>query len=313
MRRSSADVVSFGEVLWDVYETGPDTFRREPGGAPANLAVALARLGMRAAIVGAVSNDAFGDALAARLRAAGVDVSSIVRLPNRTGLAFVRRDARGEPSFLFYRHETADMMLAPKHVCASTLEGARFAALGTSTMVREPLASATRQFLALAAREGAAVALDLNVRAHLWKSPRAMRAAVAELASRAALVKGSRADLAALGGQAFVRRHARAATWIVTDGAGVARATGAHGTVEVPALRAKCVDATGAGDAFFAGVLAVLASRGAVPGSAAWGDPAVFSDALRVGHMLGRRVVSRVGAVSGLVRLGRELRILRTP
>ena len=310
---SARDVVAFGEILWDVYETGPDTFRREPGGAPANLAVALARLGMRAAIVGAVSRDAFGDALVARLAASGVDTSEIARLPARTGLAFVRRDARGEPSFLFYRHETADMMHGPAHLrpgCAR----ATFAVCGTSTMVREPLASATRRFLDLAERAGAAVAVDLNVRAHLWPTPRAMRAAMAELAERAAIVKASREDLAALGGEAFLRRHAPRAVHVVTSGAGVATAEGA-GRVERSALRAKCVDATGAGDAFFAGVLAVLASRGAVPGSAAFTDEAtfeaIFSDALRVGHMLGRRVVSKVGAVSGLVGLDRERRLLR--
>lgn len=303
-------VVTFGEVLWDIYETGRDTFRREPGGAPANLAVALARLGVRAAVVGAVSEDAFGDALVARLAAAGVDVSSVSRLPRRTGLAFVRRDERGEPTFLFYRRETADMALGPEHVRRPMVAGAAFAVLGTSTLVREPLASATRRFLELASRAGATVALDLNVRPHLWRGVRAMRAAAAELAGRAALVKGSRADLAALGGDAFLRRHARGATVVVTDGARPARATGAHGTVEVSAARARCVDATGAGDAFFAGVLAVLAARGAAPGSSAWSDPAVFSDALRVGHMLGRRVVSRVGAVASLVRLGEERKLV---
>ena len=304
------DVVAFGELLWDVYEIAPDTYRRMPGGAPANLAYALARLGARASIVGAVSRDAFGDALVARMRSAGVDVASVVRLPNRTGLAFVRRDRRGEPSFLFYRHETADMVLAAEHLKARMLR-AKFAVLGTSTLVREPLASATWRFVELAERANAALAVDLNVRAPLWPRPRAMRDAVAELASRAALVKASMADLEALGGERFLRRHAPNATWVLTAGAGRARAIGRHGAVELAALRTRCVDATGAGDAFFAGVLAVLAARGARPGSSAWRDPAVFSDALRVGHMLGRKVVSKVGAVAGLVRLDAARKIVQ--
>ena len=312
MKRPALDVVAFGEVLWDVFEIAPDTYRRMPGGAPANLAYALARLGARASIVGAVSRDAFGDALLARLRGSGVDVASVVRLPNRTGLAFVRRDRRGEPTFLFYRHETADMVLAAEHLRARMLR-AKFAALGTSTLLGEPLASATARFVELAERAGAALALDLNVRGHLWKSPRAMRARIAELASRAALVKASRADLEALGGQRFLARNAPDATWILTAGSSAARAIGAHGEVALPALAARCIDATGAGDAFFAGVLAVLAARGARPGSSAWRDPAVFSDALRVGHMLGRRVVSKIGAVTGLVRLDAERAIVRRP
>ncbi len=306
MKRPS--VVAFGEALWDVYETGPDTYRREIGGAPTNLVVALARLGVRASIIAGVSKDSFGDALVERLARSGVDTSRIVRLPHRTGLAFVRRDARGEPSFVFYRHETADMMVRPEHLRRAMLK-ATFAVCGTSTLVREPLASATWRFVKLAKKAGAALAVDLNVRAHLWSDLRTMRKRVGELASHAALVKASRADFVALGDD-FVEKYAPEATWIFTDGSGPARAAGPHGHVSRPALAAKCVDATGAGDAFFAGVLAVLASRGAVPGSAAWRDPAVFSDALRVGHMLGKKVVSKVGAVTGLVRLDAEKKII---
>lgn len=307
-----ADVVAFGEILWDVYETGIDTYRRVPGGAPANLAVALARLGVRSAIVGAVSRDVFGTELLARLGAAGVDVASVVRLPNRTGLAFVRRDARGEPYFLFYRHQTADMVLAPAHLRLGMVR-ATFAACGTSTLVREPLRSATARFVTLVRRAGAALVVDLNVRAHLWSSLRAMRSATAELVAHAALIQASEVDLEALGGERFLQRHAPTATWVLTAGSETARAIGAHGAVAVPALAAKCVDATGAGDAFLAGVLAVLAARGARPGSSAWREPAVFSDALRVGHMLGRKVVSTVGASAGLVRLEAARSILRKP
>jgi sugar/nucleoside kinase (ribokinase family) len=74
--------------------------------------------------------------------------------------------------------------------------------------------------------------------------------------------------------------------------------------VEVPAQKAKCVDATGAGDAFIAGSFAVLLAAKARPGNAAWQDPQLFAEALRVGHMLGAKAVSRAGAVSGLVSLG---------
>jgi fructokinase len=306
-------IVAFGEALWDLYETRPGTYRRELGGAPTNLVVALARLAVRASIVCGVSKDAFGDALVARLRASGVITSSIVRLPNRTGLAFVTRDARGQPRFLFYRNETADMMVAPSHVRPSMLRGARFSVCGSSTLVREPLASATWRFIELAEKNSAALAVDLNVRTHLWRDEKTMRARVAALVKRAALIKASRDDLRALGGLRFLERHAPQATWILTAGSGVARAVGAHGDVSAPARpRVKCIDATGAGDAFFAGVLAVLAARRARPGSLRWRDPAVFSDALGVGHMLGAKVVSRVGASAGLVRLEAEKRAIRS-
>jgi len=105
-------------------------------------------------------------------------------------------------------------------------------------------------------------------------------------------------------GMRWLARHAPGATWVVTRGQGPASAIGEHGSVERPALRARCVDATGAGDAFIAGMLATLVAAGARPGRRAWADPGAWSTALRVGHILGKKAVSRPGAVAGLVDLG---------
>jgi fructokinase len=303
------DVAAFGEILWDVFEDGPRSggepiaqrFRRELGGAPANFAVDLARLGVRSAVVGGIGTDAFGEALALTLAREGVVTDGLIRLPNRTGLAFVRRDARGEPSFLFYRHETADMAVRARHVPPFR---AQWALVGTSTMLDRGLASATRAFLRQARRGGASIVVDLNVRAHLWKDRSLMRERIAELLAHAALVKASAPDLAAVGGLGFLRRHAPSATWILTNGERPARAVGAHGDVTVPSTPVRCVDATGAGDAFIAGVLAALLAHGARPGAASFRDPAVFAAALEVGHKLGAKAVSRPGAVAGVVGLG---------
>ncbi|HEY6459025.1 MAG TPA: PfkB family carbohydrate kinase, partial [Polyangiaceae bacterium] len=95
------------------------------------------------------------------------------------------------------------------------------------------------------------------------------------------------------------------ATWLLTRGAGAASAIGAHGEVEAPALRTRCIDATGAGDAFIAGAVATVVRARAVPGSPAWKDAGLWRRALRAGHMMGRKAVSRPGAVAGLVGLGR--------
>jgi len=307
---SRIEIVTFGEVLWDVFEIAPDTYRRVIGGAPANLAVVLARLGVRAAVIGAVGVDAFGEALRARLAAEGVSTSSLLRPPERTGLTFVHTGPRGEPSFLFYRHETADMMLRREHLRPKMLR-ATFAVCGTSTLMDKGLRQATLRFVELARREGASLVVDLNVRAHLWKDARSMRKRIAELTPHAAIIKASTADVKALGGTRFLQRHCRKATVFLTRGSGRAEAWGAHGSVERPAKRVRCVDATGAGDAFLGGALAVLVARGAVPGSRAWTDPAVFSDALEVGHMLGAKAVSKVGAVTGVVGLRQAKGMLR--
>jgi fructokinase len=315
------DVVCFGEILWDLFERrspGRRTsatrepiardFRRELGGAPANVATGLARLGVRAAVVGGVGRDLFGQALVRHLADDGVDVRFVVSLPNRTGLTFVMRDARGEPEFLFYRHDSADLSIRAAHVVPA-MGRTRWALVGSSTLMTRELARATAHFLAIAERAGAAIFVDLNVRAHLWPSRKAMEAAVAKLVRRAALVKASDADLRAVSGGAsglrWLERYAPQATWLITRGSGVASAIGSHGTVEAAALRARCVDATGAGDAFIAGALATLLAARAVPGSASWSEPAVWRAALRTGHVMGKKAVSRPGAVAGLVDLGR--------
>ncbi|MGA7122077.1 MAG: carbohydrate kinase [Polyangiaceae bacterium] len=312
-------VACFGEILWDIFETrargtAPISrfFRRELGGAPANVATGLARLGVRAAVVGGVGRDRFGDALIDHLRKDGVDVRSVVRLPNRTGLTFVVRDGRGEPNFLFYRHESADVSIRAEHI-TPTMGDAVWALVGTSTLMTKELAGATARFLDVAERQGAHLMVDLNVREHLWPDRRTMQRAIAGLAERASLVKASDADLRAVTGARgasesplfrWLERHAPRASWLVTRGAGVASAIGEHGSVELPALRARCVDATGAGDAFIAGSLATLVAARALPGSSAWGDVALWRAALRTGHIMGKKAVSRAGAVAGLDRLG---------
>jgi fructokinase len=314
------DVVTFGEILWDLFEIPSRAdragalsrdFRRELGGAPANVATGLARLGAKAAVVGGVGRDRFGEALVRHLANDGVDVRFVVKLPNRTGLTFVVRDRRGEPEFLFYRHASADLSIRAAHIVPA-MGRARWALVGSSTLMTRELGRATARFLAVAERAGASIFVDLNVRAHLWPSRRAMDRAIGALVRRAALVKASDADLRAVTGEAsprgglrWLERHAPRASWLITRGSGVASAIGAHGEVDASALPARCVDATGAGDAFIAGALAALLAARAQPGSSSWLDPAVWRSVLRAGHMMGKKAVSRPGAVAGLADLGR--------
>jgi fructokinase len=307
----AAQVACFGEALWDIFElpggnVSCTRYQRVLGGAPANVAVGLARLGVRASLVAGVGRDAFGEALRDHLRDDGVDVHRLVWLKRRTGVTFVSRDEKGQPSFLFYRHETADVSLTAGDI-APVAAKARWVHLGSSTMMSAALRAATRQFVTNAVSNRAAVFFDLNLRPHLWASQKDMRRAVTELASRAAVIKASADDLAALGreGEALtlLRRCAPEATILVTRGEGAAVATGVFGEVSLGARRTRCVDATGAGDAFIAGTLAVLVKHRAVPGARAWGSPPLWHRALDVGHRMGQKAVSRIGAVTGLVRL----------
>ena len=307
---TALDVVCFGELIWDLYEadakTDKDsisrTFRRELGGASANVAITLARLGTKSGVAGAVGDDKLGAAFEAALGNEGVDTGSVVRGAGATSVVFVTLGASGEASFI--PHRGADLRLAEDEVTASMAK-AKYVLVSTSAML--PAAKpATLKFLAAADKAKATIVTDLNVRAHLWTDPDAMRDATKELVSRAALVKASERDLNAIAGKrgmSWLDEHAKHASWVLTRGENGAAAVGEHGQVTAPTKRVRCIDRSGAGDAFTAGVLAVLVKAGAKPGSAAYKDPKTWTRALEVGHLLAAKAVAGLGATTTLTSL----------
>jgi fructokinase len=305
---TTTDVACFGELLWDFFEAEPRekepiarTFRREQGGASGNVATILARLRVGAAAIGGVGDDKLGDALKASLAAEGVDVGGVAKVKARTGITFVTRDAVGAPTFLPYRNETADLALEESQVAAGAGK-ARFGLVSSTSMLPRAR-GATEKFLASLEKAKGTLVVDLNARAHLWPDPAELRDACAALAKRAAVIKASQRDLAAIAGKrgmSWLEEHAKHATWVLTRGENGAAAVGEHGQVTAPTKRVRCVDATGAGDAFVAGVLAVLVRWAGKPGSGALGDAKLWTRALEVGHQLAAKAVSSVGAVTGV-------------
>ena len=237
------DVACFGELLWDFYEANAKSekepiarqFRRELGGASANVAVTLARLGVKVGAVGGVGKDKLGAALEAALAAEGVDTAHVVRLAAPTGITFVTQSATGDASFIPYRGGTADMVLGDGDVTAA-MGKARFALVSSTSMLPGTRA-ATEKFLGAVEKAKGAVVVDLNVRAHLWEDETAMRSAAKDLVARAALVKGSERDLNALAGKrgvSWLEESAKQATGILTRGENGAAAVGAHGPATAP-------------------------------------------------------------------------------
>ena len=303
------DVACYGELLWDFFEAEakPDKepiarkFQREPGGASANVAIALARLGLESSVVGAVGKDKLGEAMFAALNAEGVDTSALARVDARTGITFVTRDALGEPTFIPYRQGAAE----PDGKTPASAAKARYVVLGTTSLLPSCRA-ATEKFLTAAEKAKATLVVDLNVHLHMWPDVEEMRTATKELVGRAAIVKASNGDLDAVAGKrglTWLEAQAKGATWIMTRGENGAAALGPHGQVTAPTKRVRCIDATGAGDAFLAGVLAVLVRSGAKPGSKEWNDAKLWSRALEVAHILAAKSVSAVGGTGGLVQL----------
>jgi fructokinase len=169
------DVLCLGEALVDLLPERSGGLgacgRFEPcaGGAPANVATGLARLGLRVAFRGVVGDDPFGRFLAARLAAEGIECAFRHTRERPTGMWFVALDARGERSFFSPNARfSADKLFAPADVDRSLLARARWLHAGTSAHVLPEGRAALRAAVAAARELGVLVSFDPNVRLHLW-------------------------------------------------------------------------------------------------------------------------------------------------
>ena len=234
-------------------------FVKAPGGAPANVAAAVARLGYTSAFMGQVGEDPFGRHLAGVLAAENVDIRGLTYSGEaRTALAFVSNTADGDRSFMFYRHPSADMLMKPADVDTALIDACEVFHHGSITFIREPAASALRLALERAQARGKFISYDPNLRLPLWDSADAARAGMLSGLETANLLKISDEELEFLTGGADIRPLWREAMQMicVTYGAKGAVAHLKDGTrVEHGGYAVKATDTTGAGDAFVAAML----------------------------------------------------------
>ena len=313
-------IVCFGEILIDMLAQppappdAPRAFLQYAGGAPANVAVAAARLGARSHFAGMVGRDMFGDFLVESLAGAGVATDLIVRTDAaKTALAFVALDEQGERSFSFYRPPAADLLFRDEHFQPGCFDGSCFHVCSNS-LTEADVAQATLAGMARARAAGALVSIDLNLRPALWHTAIDPAPRLWQALERAELVKLSREELDYLArplgadGEAQVLRRlfAAQARWvIVTDGAATLRWWTPDMQGTAPSFRVPTVDTTAAGDAFVGGVLHALAERGASgAGFAAFcRDRAAIDAVLRFGAAVGALAVTRKGAFAAMPTL----------
>lgn len=286
------NVLCFGEALIDFLHIGAacqgplslPEFRQYPGGAPANAAVAVARLGGKARFAGQVGADQFGDFLASALTHYGVDTSFLLRHPSaKTSLAFVMLDDSGDRSFSFYRHETADVMLTPDQISPDWFSPEGLVHICSNTLTTPAIAQGTAALITQAKAAGQLISFDVNLRHNLWANGQADRDIVNTLVKQADVVKFSRDELDYLAdGQddSYLQDCLRAgcALLLVTDGANHIDFYSQQHSGSIQPPKVKAVDTTAGGDAFMGGVLfglSVLASQ-----------QAVFSDAQSLQQLL---------------------------
>jgi len=293
------DAVCFGEALVDLL---PDRrgrlrdcarFEAHSGGAPANVAVGLSRLGLRAAFVGVVGEDEFGHLLAGRLAGEGIEVDLRYSPNAKTGVWFVALDERGERTFFTPTGaESADKLIDASDV--ERVPQARIFHCGSSAHIRPAAQEALRLAVHRAKERGMIVSFDPNVRTHLWPDLRDLRALCEDVLPFCDLVKLSEDELEQCVGvstpEMALDRLDGLGVKLGCVTLGAQGAIGRRGgvTVRAPAPAVVVLDTTGAGDGFVAALLS--------------GDPlsADLDRALRFACAVGSRVCTRMGAVAGL-------------
>ena len=278
------DIVCLGEVLIDMFpaEIGRDmtrvsAFRLKPGGAPANVAVAAARLGMQSAFVGKVGKDLFGRFLQAVLDDEGVDTSGMRFDENaRTTLVFIAMPDADSAEFVFYRNPGADTLLRPEELDQTLLQSTRCFHFGSLSLTDEPARSATYEAVRIAHQAGALISYDINYRPSLWKDPRQALEQAMEMLPKVDLLKVNEGELALLTRQdridpTDVKSLEQAASDLLNKGPQLVVVTlgkdGSYFQIEaggeyIPAFKVETIDAIGCGDAFVAGLLTQLVKRG---------------------------------------------------
>ena len=267
METRMPELVCLGELLIDFTPAGTSPggmalYERNPGGAPANAAVAAARLGLTAAFIGKVGADLHGRFLRDVLVREGVDCRGLILDPESpTTLAFVELLPGGERDFAFHRKGCGDTRLSPEELPEALIRGAKVLHIGTLSLTDEPACAATLRAVELAKEAGAAVSCDVNYRAPLWEAEGEFRAACAELLPRVDWLKVSEEEAALLTGETdptaaaeTLRKRYPLKHLAVTLGEKGAILDGAF----LPAFPAKAVDSTGAGDSFWGAYLFAL-------------------------------------------------------
>ncbi|AZP35092.1 aminoimidazole riboside kinase [Cronobacter sakazakii] len=298
----SAKVWALGDAVVDLLPDGHGRLLQCPGGAPANVAVGVARLGGASGFIGRVGHDPFGAFMTQTLKEENVDTRAMHQDPaHRTSTVVVALDDRGERSFTFMVRPSADLFLTADdlppfradewlHVCSIALcaQPSRDTAFEAITRIKGA---------------GGFVSFDPNIREDLWPDTAQLRKCIERALALADVVKLSLEELAFIAGAddeesalALARRHAIPLLLITRGAEGVdACFNGEHH--HYPAVPVECVDTTGAGDAFVAGMLWSLAAQG-LPQTVAQLAPVIAA-----AQACGALATTAKGAMTALPRL----------
>lgn len=317
-------MICFGEALFDCLadqkgKSVPEvtSWTPYPGGAPANVACALAKLGSKVVFIGNLGQDDLGDQMADLLASRGIDLSAVVRTSQPTRDVLVTRSMDGDRTFAGFgkakANEYADCFIDPEKLPVEVLEQADILVTGSLGLAYPQTASAMRRAVELARSSGKCqVLVDVNWRPVFFDDEAEAKKVIVPYVMEADLLKVTEEEAEWLfgipGAEALEQPEKvlefvpKAKGVLVTAGSqGSAYAfKGAGGKIDltgrVPVLKVDVLDTTGAGDGFLGGFLHYTVKKGGL--KALVGDADDVRKAVEFGTACGAYVTQGPGAIA---------------
>lgn len=257
-------IVCYGELLVDMIATTTGdltrshSFLKKFGGAPANVAMGVAKLGTPVTFMGKVGDDPFGRFLKNTLEKNHVQTHSLIlSKTEKTTLAFVSLDAQGQRDFFFYKgaHEaiTAAEVELPKDTFVFHF--------GSLTQTNNAAYNATDKLITQARKQGAIISYDPNVRESLWGNLNLARDVILATVKKVDILKVNEVEAKLITNQDDMQKAVQMlwrdnldALFITIGEKGVFYKTKKQ-EGQVPTIPVNVIDTTGAGDAFNSGYL----------------------------------------------------------
>lgn len=275
---SNPRVLCLGEILYDVLAdqlgrsvSEVDSWTSYPGGAPANVACALVKLGTPSAFIGAVGEDEPGKNLVKLLEEVGVDTDGVQLNPEApTRQVLVTRKENGDRVFSGFKdydtEEFADTRLKAAQLPEKLFAAAEILVIGTLELAYPETGAAVYRALELASQHNVKILLDVNWRDVFWKNPDAAPDKIRELIKKVDFLKLAKEEAELL----FDTSDAGAITYRLNSVEGVLVTDGEKGCAyclgenedKFSAFSVPVVDTTGAGDSFVAGFTHQLLNYG---------------------------------------------------
>ncbi|EAA1980724.1 aminoimidazole riboside kinase [Salmonella enterica subsp. enterica serovar Java] len=287
-----------GDASVDLVPERADSYLKCPGGASANVAVCVARLGGDCGFIGCLGDDDAGRFLRQTLAQNGVDVTSLRLDPQQTSaVLIVNLTPEGERSFTYLVHPGADTFVSTQDLPAfGTSEWFYFSSIGlTDSPAREACLEGARRMKAA----GGHVMFDVNLRVSMWRDINEIAPLLAESIALASVCKVSADELCWLGKvrhwqeARYLMRELGCETSVISLGEDGALLVTPEGEFTFPAPKISVVDTTGAGDAFVGGLLYTLSQ------AASW-DRRLLSEAIGNANACGAMAVTAKGAMTAL-------------